>query len=258
MRRKGFTLVELLVVIGIIALLISILLPSLAKARQAANKVACLSNQRQICLAVRMFANDHKDYLPGAGYNNGQGVGQYLATGTITDWRVQDPLNTSKPPQSSLVKLGYLPRDSSVFRCPQVNVLDLDGAFEATLGRHVTYMYGFHLGFFGNDYDRSSFEARGVRTPDKRRPKLSSAKPASETILITETQSWIDFCNPTPNLAPNAVQPFALVCNPSHDGGRSASSAFADGHAEITPAYRNANGWYVPTYDCPGAWDDTQ
>ena len=63
-HRMGFTLVELLVVIGIIALLISILLPSLNKAREAANSVACLSNLRQIGLSVQLYANQNKGIIP--------------------------------------------------------------------------------------------------------------------------------------------------------------------------------------------------
>lgn len=63
-RNRAFTLVELLVVIGIIALLISILVPSLSKARNQANSIKCANNMRQQVLAAQMFAQDNKGQLP--------------------------------------------------------------------------------------------------------------------------------------------------------------------------------------------------
>lgn len=63
-RRMAFTLVELLVVIGIIGLLISILLPALNRAREQANAIKCRSNMRQIFTCVMMYAQDNKGHLP--------------------------------------------------------------------------------------------------------------------------------------------------------------------------------------------------
>jgi prepilin-type N-terminal cleavage/methylation domain-containing protein/prepilin-type processing-associated H-X9-DG protein len=65
--KHGFTLVELLVVIGIIAILISLLLPALGKARGAARSVQCMSNMRQAGLVLMTFANDNGGRYPGGG-----------------------------------------------------------------------------------------------------------------------------------------------------------------------------------------------
>ena len=61
---RGFSLVELLVVIGIIALLVGILLPVLSRAREESKKTACLSNLRQLGQGMLMYANEHRDRLP--------------------------------------------------------------------------------------------------------------------------------------------------------------------------------------------------
>jgi prepilin-type N-terminal cleavage/methylation domain-containing protein len=62
-RTAGFTLVELLVVLGIIAILYSVLLPSIARARQSANSVVCQSNLRQIGLSMLAYADGHDGWL---------------------------------------------------------------------------------------------------------------------------------------------------------------------------------------------------
>jgi len=63
-RMRGFSLIELLVVTAIIAMLASMLLPALAKAREVARKAKCISNLRQIGMALHMYAEDNGEYFP--------------------------------------------------------------------------------------------------------------------------------------------------------------------------------------------------
>src|SRR5436189_5626311 len=104
--RKAFTLVELLVVIGIIAVLISILLPTLGKVRRQANTLQCSSNMRQVATALIMYISDNKRKHPPAGIPPITGVyphGWWWPNELVRQGYVKTPgINVYKKPNSAV------------------------------------------------------------------------------------------------------------------------------------------------------------
>lgn len=115
-RRSGFTLIELLVVIAIIALLVGILLPSLAGARKAARAVQCASNARSVATGVLTYGADNKTYIPPSYVYGAEAEG--------TRWNVVDQQDTIGTQfgyvhwSYSLFSSGSLPEGA--FSCPEM------------------------------------------------------------------------------------------------------------------------------------------
>lgn len=118
LRRKpvAFTLVELLVVIGIIAVLISLLLPSLNRARQMASRTACASNLRQIGIAMLTYTNENRGFLPPPGLSVGT---RFTGLGTppweISIMKYMNMKMTWDPTKGESAPASF---NIGAFRCP--------------------------------------------------------------------------------------------------------------------------------------------
>jgi prepilin-type N-terminal cleavage/methylation domain-containing protein len=244
----GFTLVELLVVIGIISLLVSMLLPALNKAREAATTLRCQAQLRNFGQASAMYVNDNKGALP---------VWRVAPYGSSPEnyplsWSYRPIAGGGGPwPYSFMQMLGtYLTRvDSSwdqkqeIFRCSSSDSVPFAADDWVRTIPYVTHAYSVRL-TWGTQYPNWSEVGTGW-------PKLTQVKNASETIQMGDAVNWDvtwAYLWPGYRMAPGGV--------PMGWHGRKRdgySRLFLDGHVEVIrhdhPSIANASAdamWVAP------------
>jgi len=260
-RKKGFTLVELLVVIGIIAVLISMLLPALNKVRQAAWRVACQSQMKQIAMGMLMYANANQQSLPSGFARAVTGFNQVDVYNVDDNWAwlIAPYLSTSYGTQSNASD-GMV----QLFTCP--GYYAAGGAQSADFIVQRTYLLSEQWdSMYSMDGARPYpwYGVDGLRlTRVKRAPEKALLfdiywfnRPANVTLYRNTFTGWCQYYdNLFPLLKPGVVTPYNYLNKAPHTSGDSygANVAFVDGHVDWIPYDQNGHlprGIFYPTWD---------
>jgi prepilin-type processing-associated H-X9-DG protein/prepilin-type N-terminal cleavage/methylation domain-containing protein len=229
-RRRAFTLVELLVVVGVIALLIGILMPVLSAARAHGRRTKCLATLRQYAQANFMYLNDHKDwYLPMKWGYTPAGPGWPPLPAGLEPPSIPYQGWTSNPGFFKAIGLKTWTPDRvpQGLVCPDA-VLS-QNAPDARGGYLISRSYGYNLQGL-NWYDGAPRYYTGLHHNDVRRP--------AEKIMFIDATDWVVHMGNSRGYLTYKEQygppPLTNMSAYRHSGG--ASIAFFDGHAAWLPA----------------------
>ena len=205
-RTKGFTLVELLVVIGIIALLVSILMPALGRARELAKRIQCASQLSGIGKAVAMYQNEYRDSNPRAwktsndawGFGGTGGGTDYnapdLETCVVTGWCDKDANYSNRNRQTAGSCLYLLVKhedvDTKMFVCPSAPDDRIMGLDEAIAHADIAGLTPIELWEDLNDFGFSNHLSYSYNDPWNR---LLDSSASASLVLAADKSPAFDF-----------------------------------------------------------------